>query len=242
MGKLTVIVAILVLFFGETIAIKRKPNKLINNGTPAVFHLDLRENQGKRPVDETGINYCFGSGTGLVHEITGYKFTSGGSDYIECGNNANINFTSYCTISMWFCQATGLVSGVFKYGSASTQSYRLVVNSDNKIYWIFSTTGSNALYGATALTFPLNVWNQVTAVYNGGASTNATRCIIYLNGIPMALNFSGTIPTSLFQTTATLQINRYNGSSYGNGKIGLVRMFRTALTPNQVWQEYINTK
>lgn len=207
-----------------------------------VLHLDLRKNQGKRPVDETGINYCYGSGTGLAHNINSYNFTSGGSDHIDIGNNSNVNFTTSCTISFWFCQANGLVSGVFKYGSSTLQSYRLVVNSDNKIYWIFSSNGSNTLYGATALTFPVNVWNHVTAVYDGNASTNATRCIIYLNGIPMALNFSGTIPTSLYQANTNVMINRYNGSTYGNGKFGLVRMFRSALTPTQVMQEYINTQ
>ncbi len=241
MGKLTVI-AILVLLFGESIAVKRNIRKLINNGVSPVLHLDLRVNQGKRPVDETGINYCAGSGTGLAHSINCYNFTSGGSDHIDMGNNSNVNFTTSCSISFWFCQSTGLVSGVFKYGSSTLQSYRLVLNSDNKIYWIFSSNGSNALYGATALTFPLNVWNHVLAVYNGGESGNSTRCIIYLNGIPMALNFSGTIPTSLYQANTNVMINRYNGSTYGNGKIGLVRMFRPPLTPTQVWREYINTK
>jgi hypothetical protein len=241
MGKLTVI-AILVLLFGESIAVKRNISKIINNGIKPVLHLDLRVNQGKRPVDETGINYCAGSGTGLAHSINCYNFTSGGSDHIDMGNNKNLNFTTSCTISFWFKQATGLVSGVFKYGSSTLQSYRLVVNSDNKIYWIFSSNGSNALYGATSGTFPVNVWNHVAAVYDGNASTNATRCIIYLNGVPMSLNFSGTIPTSLYQASTNVTINRYNGSTYGNGKLGLVRMFRNPLTTTQVLREYTDTK
>lgn len=78
MGKLTVILAILVLFFGETIAQKRYRQLFL--------HLALENNQGKRVVDKSGINYCTCNGTGLVHERDGYRLTSAGSDYIECGN------------------------------------------------------------------------------------------------------------------------------------------------------------
>lgn len=201
-----------------------------------VLSLLLNETGGKVAVDGTGINYCPISGTTFKFNNSSGVFTSGGSDYINCGNKPAVNFTTACTISFEFKQATGLVSGVFKYGSASQQSYRLVVNSDNKIYWITSSTGSNANYAATTGTFPLGVWNRVVAVYDGAGAGNSTRLFIFLNGVEMGLAFSGTVSSSLFQSSANCTVNQYNGSTYGNGTFRGIMMWNRALSKSEARQ------
>ena len=207
-----------------------------------VLHLDLRKNQGKLPQDETGLNYCVGRGTTLVHERNSYRFSSGGTDEVDCGTKSPLNFTTQITFSVWiFMNST--ITGIGKQTSGSSGfAYVVAYNTDNKVYFQMTGNGTTVTYGNTTTTYPLNQWVHVVCTYNGGGSTNANKMQIYINGIARSLTFVGTIPTSMYVTTANLRVNVLNGVTYGNGKMGLIRMFNSYFTPNQVWQEYLNTK
>lgn len=208
----------------------------VNNGL--VLNLDLRKNQGCKMPDKTGINYCVFSGTGKAFDINGYVFTSAGSDYIDCGNNSNVNSTDQLTISAWIYM-NSTATGVSKQTSgASGFSYYVAYNSDNKVYFQMTGNGTTVAYGQSQITYLTNQWAYVTCVYNGNEASNATRCKIYINGVQITCNFSGTIPASLYQTTAPLTINKYNGSTYGNGKIGQVKIWKRALLPTEIRSEY----
>lgn len=208
-----------------------------------IFHLDLRKNQGRRPTDESGINYCAGSGTTMVHEINGYRFSSGGSDVIDCGNNDNINFATQMSVSAWIYM-NSTVTAVSKVTTASTGfAYLIAYNSDNKVYFQMTGNGTTVVYGNTTVTYPLNQWVHVTCTYNGGGATNTDKLKIYFNGREItSMVFVGSIPTSIYRSSSPLTINKFNGSTYGNGKIGLLRMFKRALTHTEVMNEYVNTK
>jgi Concanavalin A-like lectin/glucanases superfamily len=208
-----------------------------------VLHLDLRKNQGKKPQDEAGINYCSGSGTTMVHEINGYRMSSGGSDEINCGNADPINFTTQCTISAWiYMGATAAAIGKQTSGSSGF-AYYIAYNSDRKVYFQMTGNGTTVAYGASQTLFTLNKWIQVTCTYNGAGSTNADKMKIYYDGVLITTTvFVGTIPSSIFRSTANLRVNVHNGTTYGNGKYGLIRMFKRCMTPTEVIAEYVNTK
>lgn len=208
-----------------------------------VLHLDLRNNQGRRPQDETTINFCQASGTTLVHERNGYRFSSGGSDVIDCGNNDNINFATQMSVSAWIYM-NSTVTAVSKVTTASSGfAYLIAYNVDNKVYFQMTGSGTTVVYGNTTVTYPLNQWVHVTCTYNGGGATNTDKLKIYFNGREItSMVFVGSIPTSIYRSSSPLTINKFNGSTYGNGKIGLLRMFKTCLNHTQVMQEYINTK
>lgn len=207
-----------------------------------VLHLDLRKNQGRRPQDETTINFCQASGTTLVHERNGYRFSSGGSDFIECGGKSCLDMTTQLTLSFWMFMNSTVTAINKQTAAASGFSYNVVPNSDNKIYFQLSGNGTTVTYGNTTTTYPLNQWVHVVCTYNGAGSTNANRMQIYFNGVARSLTFSGTIPASLYRTTTPLRINVLNGTSYGNGKIGLIRLFKSYFNPSEALQEYVNTK
>jgi len=208
-----------------------------------IFHLDLRNNQGRRPVDETTINFCQGTGTTMVHERNGYRMSSGGSDVIDCGNNDNINFTTQMSVSAWIYM-NSTVTAVSKVTTAlSGFAYLIAYNSDNKVYFQMTGNGTTVTYGNTTVTYPTNQWVHVTCTYNGAGATNTDKLKIYFNGREITSKvFVGTIPTSIFRTSSPLTINKFNGSTYGNGKLGLIRAFKRCLTPTEVMSEYVNTK
>jgi len=208
-----------------------------------VLHLDFRKNQGKRPQDEKTINYCSASGTTLIHEVNGYRLSSGGSDFIDCGNSEFVNMTTQLTFSLWVYMNSNVTAMNKQTAAGSGFSYNIVMNSDNKIYFQLSGNGTTVAYGNTTVTYPLNQWVHIVGTYNGGGSTNADKLKIYFNGIEKTgLTFVGTIPTSLYRTSTNLRMNVLNGSSYGNGKFGLVRLFKKTLNHTEVMREYINTK
>jgi Concanavalin A-like lectin/glucanases superfamily len=208
-----------------------------------VLHLDLRRNQGKRPVDESNINFCQGTGTTMVHERNGYRFSSGGTDVIDCGDKDPINVTTQLTFSVWIYM-NGTISGIGKQTSGSSGfAYVVAYNTDNKVYFQMTGNGTTVAYGNTTTTYPTNQWVHVVCTYNGGGSTNADKLKIYYNGREITgLAFVGTIPTSIFRTSAALRVNVLNGVTYGNGKMGLIRMFKRALNHAEVMSEYVNTK
>lgn len=233
MGKLTVILAILVLFFGETIAQKRYRQLFL--------HLALENNQGKRVVDKSGINYCTCNGTGLVHERDGYRLTSAGSDYIECGNKKIIPILNNFTVSFWFKRSSATAVHVGKYTGVQ-KSFLLQIFTDNKVYFVVSDNGSNDLYFSSTGTITNTNWNLLTAVYNGGGAGNSTRAMVYLNGVLMAGTYTGTIPATMFSSTTNIEIGRYNAATYSNSKIDDVRIYGSSFTANEVMDLYINTK
>jgi len=226
---------LVVLFCSFTVPYNQQDKDLI-------LHLDLRKNQGRRPVDESGINYCAGSGTTMVHEVTGYRF-SAGTDAIDCGDKDPVNITTQCTISAWVYM-NGTLTGIGKQTSGSSGfAYVVAYNSDRKVYFQMTGNGTTVAYGASQTLFTLNKWVHVVCTYNGAGSTNADKLKIYYDGVLITTtSFVGTIPTSIFRTSATLRVNVLNGVTYGSGKFGLIRMFKRCLTPNEVMREYINTK
>ena len=81
----------------------------------------------------------------------------------------------------------------------------------------------NAAYQAGIVTLStINQWNHLKIVYNGGATGNANRLVIYLNGAQQTLNFSSyTIPASVgINSNVVFQIGRnQNNSQYFKGSI-----------------------
>lgn len=105
-----------------------------------------------------------------------------------------------------------------------------------------SGNGTTVAYSQTRVAYPTAIWVHIVGVFDGAGASNADRNKVYVNGVQKTCNFSGTIPTSLFQSTANLKINSINNTSSGTGKIGQVKIWGRALTATEVRNEYRSTK
>ena len=206
----------------------------------------FNEGGGQKAFDSTGINIAPGvltSGAFFgVNKLGSCVQCDGANDFIDMGAASVLNFSTKMTISYWFKRASGSLVHVNKYLNTGNQkSYILQVFSDNKIYWDVSSNGSNDLYFVQTGTTTSTEWNMVTGTFNGANSTNATKLPCYLNGVPVAGTYPAGTPTSLFQSTANLQVNKYNAGTYGSGMVMNVMLWNRDLSATEVMELYKNS-
>jgi len=65
---------------------------------------------------------------------------------------------------------------------------------------VYIHDGTGLIWGVGPADLSLNVFYTIVVSYNGGLATNAERLKIYLNGSPVSLSFSGTIPATFRAT------------------------------------------
>ena len=83
-----------------------------------------------------------------------------------------------------------------------------------------------------------DTWYNALVVFDGGGATNADRLKLYINGNPITLTYTGTIPTQ----TGTMLINTmWLGASNSpnfwglEGNIDEVSIFDSAISIGDVW-------
>jgi hypothetical protein len=185
------------------------------------------------------------SGNGLNGSMSGITFTTpyftynGTSSQIRVANNALLQPGSGdWTMEAWVYQTvsgTDVVLGKFDNGGGS-QDVSYSIRISNTTY--FAQYGSGTLSYADSSNYvgTLNTWYQLVYVFtNVAANTIQT----YVNGTSV-----GTVShslASLLNTTNPLYIGSYNGGEYSqwfNGRIGITRLYNTALTSSQVLQNF----
>ena len=97
--------------------------------------------------------------------------------------------------------------------------------------------GTGAYINSTSYSLPLNTWKQVVYVYTNSGGTKTLQT--YINGASIG-SVNHTL-NSILDTPSNLYLGSYNNgeySQYFNGRIGVTRLYNTALTAAQVLQNY----
>jgi hypothetical protein len=142
------------------------------------------------------------------------------------------------TMEVWVNQtvSTGsqVILGKFDSGGLSTDvSYSIRVSNGNvrSEFGNGVTSLSTATYSLTTGT-----WYQLTYVFNNVANNNV---ITYVNGIRQSTNTHSF--ASVLNTASNLYLGSYNNGEYVqwfNGKIGITRIYNSALSSSEVLQNY----
>ena len=147
------------------------------------------------------------------------------------------------TMEAWFNTTTfktGVILGKFDPGGGSQDvAYSIRTTPSGGLYSQIGD-GTGAYVDSTTYQTSLNVLAQVVYVWKNIA-TNSFET--YINGASVG-SVSHTLP-SILNTTANLYLGSYNGGEYSqwfNGRIGIVRLYNTALTGAQVLQNYNASK
>jgi hypothetical protein len=142
------------------------------------------------------------------------------------------------TIEVWVNQtvSTGsqVVLGKFDPGGASQDvSYAVrVINGSARVDF---GNGVSAL-STTTYALTTGTWYQLTYVFNNVANNNV---ITYVNGVEQSTNAHSF--SSVLNTSANLYLGSYNNGEYAqwfNGKIGITRIYNSALSYSQILQNY----
>ena len=237
MGVLRYLLLIVVVV-GSSFGVSDNPK--MPNFQRASLYLGMKDNLGRSFKDDLYYNYCAASGSTIYFANNSVIYTSGGSDFIDCGNSSLVNPSEKFTISFWYRLSSGQGSYFGKMTTASTgYAYSIFRNIDNKIYFAISSAGGAPPYSFTG-TYANREWVHVVGTYDGRGATNADKLKTYINGKQVSVSFSGTIPTSAnTASSAPLCLNKLNGSTYGTGEQRGAGLWSIAFTPTQVMELYV---
>jgi arabinan endo-1,5-alpha-L-arabinosidase len=153
------------------------------------------------------------------------------------GTNQYVNLpdgaANGCTVSAVFNWNGGADwQHIFDFGRA-TNKYAFLTprnGSTGKIRFAItasSTAGEQVLDGTGAA--PVGAWTQVAV------TTDGSRGILYVNGVPVATNTSMTLTLpDIAPTSAWFGRSQYTNNPYFNGEIGSIRIFGRALSANEI--------
>lgn len=163
--------------------------------------------------------------------------------YATCGTIPAIHDTQTLTLSAWLKR--NALGALVSVGDAEevTQLNQIIVNFWNADTF-FSITSPPA-DGWEEGSYALNdtEWHLLTLVYDGTQTGNANRLKGYINGQPVTLTYTGTIPASAspLANAQPFTMFRYASSYNGNGAIDDVRIYDRPLTDAEVSQLYYAT-
>jgi hypothetical protein len=172
-----------------------------------------------------------------------YFVYNGSNSQVSIADNAVLEPGSGdWTMEVWVNQnaiGNDVVLGKFDPGGLSADvSYS--IRTTNSTYYAQigsgSGSGSTLFVNSTNFVGTLNTWYQLVYVFkNGGTQTLET----YVNGISIgSVNHS---LASILNTSTNLYIGSYNNGEYAqwfDGKIGIVRLYSSALTSAEVLQNF----
>ena len=146
--------------------------------------------------------------------------------------SSSIATASAFTISMWFNISGGSGRRFLYFFGRSTYIY-LEVESDNTLRAVVNASGGSVIIDDSTV-LSNNIWYN--AVLTG---SNASNLTLYLNGSSVGTtSWDGTFGAA---GTVAVNIGNENNALYFNGSIDQVRIYNTALNPNDAWLLYSET-
>lgn len=182
---------------------------------------------------------------GLVN-VTALEF-DGTGDYLTGADLAAFDAVASFTYSAWIrCDAGTTYQSLFSKTTFAAGGNQLEIakvgTSDVVACYVPATTNDTTTRGTGAIALnEAGDFNHVCVVYNGAGGSNATRLLVYIDGVADSLTFTGTIPATLTSgVTAPVRVGSYSGSgSYFNGHQDEVAFWTGhAASPAQVLELY----
>ncbi|MBI5150807.1 MAG: LamG domain-containing protein, partial [Candidatus Omnitrophica bacterium] len=208
--------------------------------TPEAFQVSIRANY----TTASGVSFT----TGPTNLNGAYSF-DGTAGYASAADSASLSPTAAMTVEGWIDPAA-LATGkaiITKWAASNPTFYlQLDPTTSTELRIVVASASTDTLttyYGYTtgAALSTAAGWYHVAFVFDGSQTGNANRLKLYLNGSLKTLSFtgSGTIPATLFNGTATVQLGGNTAqATYFNGSIDEVAVYDRALTQAEVTARY----
>ena len=200
-------------------------------------------NRFSYPGSSTTLTDVSGNGIdGTLVNGVGYNSSNGGSLVFD-GSNDYVSFSSGLS-------STDNLTYEAWVNPSSFSGFNVILNHDNwSTGYVHFQFDQGALHfdlhccqvGGQAISstynFTTNTWYQVAAVY----SKSLGQVSFYVNGtLTNTVNLTGSIPTI---TNSSLKMGSWNGNDrFFNGKIGLVRIYNSALSASDIQTNFNGSK
>ena len=211
-----------------------------------VAHWAFDEQYGQTAHDMVGDNHgTFGADTNPGSDDPTWKPANeckvngcvefDGGDYVDRVDTVALSITSSLTLSAWVnsgdTNATRVI--IAKDANTTNQSFYLALEG-GKVRTLVSSNGSTQIHRTSNTVIPTGSWHHVAGVYNA-----ATQTIdVYLDGRLDNGALSGTVPSSIHDGNAATRIGHDQRlNRFFIGSIDEVKIYNTALTPEQILQD-----
>ncbi len=115
--------------------------------------------------------------------------------------------------------------------SACSTALRVEVTNNGSSLHTYGYTSTGVITTGT--------WYHVVLAFDGSQSTNASRLTLYLNGVPQALTFVGTIPATTANVAEPITMGFSSGSgTYFDGGMDDTRISKTTRSAGWIGTEY----
>ena len=162
----------------------------------------------------------------------------GVDDYIELGKISHLQNATEYSISSWFkSPLNNLYQVIYSWDDGADGYLQLLLVSDGTLF-VYNYRTSTVYAGSVAGIVSANTWCNALVIFEGSGATNADRLKLYVNGNPISLTFTGTVPT---QTGTMLVRTMWLGGSVGfnfwglEGNIDEVGFFDSVISISDVW-------
>ncbi len=166
-------------------------------------------------------------------QVGGALSFDGTDDYVDCGNVLNV--TNKLTIEAWVKdsgESDGNVVGKFE---AYDKRWHIYIDSMEAhgpalIYWNIG----GGTYAKSSTSAIGTDWHHLAMVYDGTQSGNEGRLKAYIDGAPITLNYSGTIPATMPAISANVNIGRHDTVNFFKGLIDEAAIYNRALSEIEI--------
>lgn len=164
-----------------------------------------------------------------------YTLFDGVDDYYSRADETGLELGGAFTINLWvYIFTAGVEYGLIsKWGAAGNRSWRILHTASNAFRFEVSGDGT-ASVSIDSATIEINSWYNVVAVMS---SSNSIA--LHVNGVKTTNTTS--IPASVFDSSAALELGRTNGAGYLDGAIAMPWIANSAYDDNQVKAIYRHT-
>jgi hypothetical protein len=178
----------------------------------------------------------------VTHNQTYFNFNGSNSQISIADNSLLEPGSGDWTMESWFyvnsLPTSAVILGKFNNGGAAANvSYSIRLNTLGNLFAQFSNGVAGTFVNSTSYTVSLNTWYQVVYVWTNSGSTKTLET--FINGSSIGtVNHSF---TSILNSTNPLYLGSYNNGEYPqylSGKIGIVRLYNSALSSSDVLKNF----
>lgn len=200
-------------------------------------------------ADATGNGHTMVETSGTIARVSakisnGADFEAGDTEYFTCADSSFADFpTTAMTIAFWAQPESLSAKGTFLEKSihGGSNSFGLISDTSGRlIAYTNPSTSGYANHGDTPTSaLVAGEMHHYAVVFDGAASGNSNRLKIYKDGSGLTLSFTGTIPASIDDSTAPVNIGTWGSLAYYyDGILDEMGLWNIALTSGDVTSLY----
>ena len=163
-----------------------------------------------------------------------YSF-DGISNSIVIPNFNSINGLDALSISVWINKvstSSNPYDGIFSKRNNSSIDL-LTKGTENLFFRVSESVITNSYGYTTSNKIQNGVWHHIVAIFQGAASENTLKALIYIDGSQELLTFANTFPSNTGNIDQDAYIGKYI-TDFFRGKIDDIRIYNRTLTEQEI--------